>query len=609
MIFHVKFITPTLLLILGGVLCTNNNAFSQGISSGKIQEAIAICREKLSIDPLFPKVQHSLAQLLDSLLEHENNDTSESDRDRVLEVIQLYHDVGQPSIETDEKRVPPPRIRFESLMRAATLSRDVLFDTRKAIQYFLTAIGIEGLDDPSLIEVFDQVMPLLLRNEVTDDEVVSSVVTTSTGELHNFVIDEKHLENYLQTALRLCEYMSARCPNESIVDDYKGATLRKMQKPQLAYKSYERAMLKAKQQYFDCPMTDLDGQECIPKLIIFIRSSIAAAAAGRTMDLVDSDEQLSFLNEAENAASEALRSMSNLGEGAKKALMEQLVELYNNMGITEKNRENYDRAYVFFRRSLDMKPDDGHALVQLASIENKTSHDNYDIISQAKSLNAEYISGLFDGYSTRFESELVDKLHYRGHEYVHDSMKSALTLTNKPFASVKHIVELGCGTGLLGNLIASEMPSTILHGVDISQRMIDIARERKTSAGAGVYSNVVHGDALEYLSTLARKSCDCILASDVFIYIGDISDILRESSKCLVDSGIIVFTVESFDENSLSELGLRLLKSGRFGHSKKYVYHVANENGFKVHSWRDCVLRQQGGADVNGAVVVLVKSH
>ena len=466
------------------------------------------------------------------------------------------------------------------------------------------------MDDSSLIEVFDQVMPLLLRKEVTDDEAISTmIITSSTGDLKNFVIDENHLDNYLQTALRLCEYMSARCPNDSIVDDYKGATLRKMQKFHLAYKSYEQAMLKAKQQYFDCPMNDLDGQEYIPKLIIFIRSSIVAVAAGRTMDLVDSDEQLSFLNEAENAASMVLRSMGNLEEGAKEALIEQLVELYNNMGITEKNRENYDQAYVFFRRALDMKPDDGHALVQLASIEDKTSHDNYDTIWQTKSLNAEYISGLFDGYSTRFESELVDKLHYRGHEFVHDAMKSSLTLTNKPFDAVKQIIELGCGTGLLGNLIAREMPSAILHGVDISQRMVDIARERKTSAGTGVYSKVVHGDALEYITSLDEKSCDCILAADVFIYIGDISHVLKESSKCLVDSGIVVFTVESYHENSLSEFGLRLLKSGRFGHSKKYIHHVAKENGFKVQSWEDCVLRQQGGADVNGAVVVLVKLH
>jgi predicted TPR repeat methyltransferase len=136
--------------------------------------------------------------------------------------------------------------------------------------------------------------------------------------------------------------------------------------------------------------------------------------------------------------------------------------------------------------------------------------------------------------------------------------------------------------------------------------MAEVSRARKTAAGKSVYSSVIHGDALQYLATLDRNSQDCILASDVFIYIGDISQVLSESSKCLVDSGIVAFTVESLHDSS--EFGLRLLKSGRFGHSKKYIQKVADENGFKLLSWDECVLRQQGGADVNGATVVLVKS-
>jgi predicted TPR repeat methyltransferase len=92
----------------------------------------------------------------------------------------------------------------------------------------------------------------------------------------------------------------------------------------------------------------------------------------------------------------------------------------------------------------------------------------------------------------------------------------------------------------------------------------------------------------------------------VFIYIGDVSLVLNAASKCLVDSGIVVFTVESCDNDS-SASGMRLLKSGRFGHSKKYIENVSGKNGFKVLTWTDCVLRQQGGIDVKGAVVVLMK--
>lgn len=137
--------------------------------------------------------------------------------------------------------------------------------------------------------------------------------------------------------------------------------------------------------------------------------------------------------------------------------------------------------------------------------------------------------------------------------------------------------------------------------------MVEASRERQTYKETNVYSNVAHGDAVQFLSTLNETSCDAILASDVFIYIGDLSEILKESYKSLVDSGIVAFTVESLEDSS-SDSGLRLLKSGRFGHSKTYIERVAGEHGFKIYSWNDCVLRQQGGADVNGATVVLVKA-
>ena len=120
-------------------------------------------------------------------------------------------------------------------------------------------------------------------------------------------------------------------------------------------------------------------------------------------------------------------------------------------------------------------------------------------------------------------------------------------------------------------------------------------------------------DAAQYLSTLERQSIDCVVASDVFIYIGDISAVLQESSKCLVQGGLIAFTVESYGDNqdsnnvgdSDNKPGLRLLPSGRFGHSKSYISNLAMTEGFEVASWKDCVLRKQGGQDVKGAAIVL----
>ena len=68
------------------------------------------------VDPDNTKIQHSLAQLLDSQI----STTADQSIDTSLvdEVLQLYLGVGQPSLSTidTQKRLPPARIRFESLI-------------------------------------------------------------------------------------------------------------------------------------------------------------------------------------------------------------------------------------------------------------------------------------------------------------------------------------------------------------------------------------------------------------------------------------------------------------------------------------------------------------
>ena len=82
------------------------------------------------------------------------------------------------------------------------------------------------------------------------------------------------------------------------------------------------------------------------------------------------------------------------------------------------------------------------------------------------------------------------------------------------------------------------------------------------------------------------------------------ANLLEESSKCLVNDGLVGFTLES-NQGTKTDSGFRLLPSGRFGHSRAYIDEVAKLNGFEVLSWKESVLRTQGGADVSGAVVVL----
>ena len=576
----------------------SNAAAQEKPATNKIHEAIDICREKLKVDPHLTKVQHSLAQLLDSQISYEQPDES-----MVNEVINLYYAVGLPPPDVTGKRLPPANIRFESLVRAATIANDILFDSKKTISLYTLALELDGLDEKSMIAVFEMVMPLLLSSVIEDRDV-----TISPDSSINYSSNQQSLQN----ALHLCNKVSVRCPNEPVVDEYTGATLRKMKNSQNAYQSYHQAMAKSKQLYLTCKASSNDNNECIAFLTNYVKTCILVSAAGREVG-VDSKEQMRWLTEAEAHALPFLKNdlgEDDIDQSVLESTRNVIVDLYNNMGIVEKKRGGkraLKSARTFFLKALEVKHNDGHALVQLASIEGDKEDE---VVANSKKLDAEYVSALFDGYSSRFESELVDVLEYKGHYLVYDSLQASWKGFRKSPSTIQRIVDLGCGTGLLGELVANDMPWVELHGVDISQRMTDISRQRKSKSGNNVYTTVENGDAAEYLASMESKPVDCVLASDVFIYIGDISRILEESSMCLVENGLVGFTIERYEnpKQKSESPGLKLLQSGRFGHSKAYIHNLASANGFEVSTWKDCTLRKQGGTDVKGAVVILKKS-
>ena len=82
--------------------------------------------------------------------------------------------------------------------------------------------------------------------------------------------------------------------------------------------------------------------------------------------------------------------------------------------------------------------------------------------------------------------------------------------------SLGSILDLGCGTSLTGEK-NSASHCTNLEGIDLSKNMLEIAKSRN------VYDKLDHVDIVEYLSN-AMLDFDYFIATDVFIYVGDLSE-------------------------------------------------------------------------------------
>src|SRR5580765_5846418 len=203
---------------------------------------------------------------------------------------------------------------------------------------------------------------------------------------------------------------------------------------------------------------------------------------------------------------------------------------------------------------------------------------------------AALVAELFDGLAERFEKHLVGRLQYRVPHRVAD-----IVLDRYPRRRFD-LLDLGCGTGLLG-LCLGRLDGDLV-GVDLSARMLDQA------APLGIYSELRQGDALAELRDTPAARYDCIAACDVFIYVGDLSDLIPAAFRALRPGGTLVFSCE---EAHAAEGELRLRASGRYAHSRASIASLCRDAGFVDCTFEDIVRRLEADSPIAGYIATAEK--
>ena len=89
--------------------------------------------------------------------------------------------------------------------------------------------------------------------------------------------------------------------------------------------------------------------------------------------------------------------------------------------------------------------------------------------------------------------------------------------------------------------------------------MIEQARSKN------VYDRLIHGDIVDYLST-AKLDFDYFVATDVFIYVGKLTDVFHLIKSRNKRAGHLAFSTEHTERE-----GFFLETSGRYSHSRAYI--------------------------------------
>jgi len=108
-----------------------------------------------------------------------------------------------------------------------------------------------------------------------------------------------------------------------------------------------------------------------------------------------------------------------------------------------------------------------------------------------------------------------------------------------PQLSNKRVLDLGCGTGRFSFLFEKENPLSVL-GVDISESMLSIAREKAKSRGSEV--KFIQAD-ISKPDMYINKKFDFIFSSTTFHYIKDIKGLFCNIFGALDNNGVCIVSL------------------------------------------------------------------
>jgi predicted TPR repeat methyltransferase len=258
----------------------------------------------------------------------------------------------------------------------------------------------------------------------------------------------------------------------------------------------------------------------------------------------------------------------------------ELAEAWSQLAHVQRDMGQTAQAIVGYQRAMQLGADPELHRYYLAALSPQQPVVNAPAV---------YVQTLFDQYANDFEAHLVGQLGYQGHRVLLEQ------LPVPPGTRFERVWDLGCGTGLCGQLIRPRAEH--LSGVDLSSAMLDKAR------ALGVYDKLHAQELVDFLKQGAEL-VDLVLAADVFIYVGHLEAVFEALGSRVRPGGWLAFTVEEADPGQAVQLHSTL----RFAHALTYLQGLAAQHGWQWARMHRAPLRLDQANPLMGAYVYLQKT-
>jgi predicted TPR repeat methyltransferase len=243
-----------------------------------------------------------------------------------------------------------------------------------------------------------------------------------------------------------------------------------------------------------------------------------------------------------------------------------------------------EAALICFRAHLQRHPDDDEgAILWLAALGGEPMPDR---------ASDRHLDRLYTNRASNWDEKALSDNGYYGAKMV------ATMLARMSGSEKLDIVDLGCGTGLVGELLA-DMARTLI-GVDASLPMLERARAKRR------YQHLEHGDLIAFMRQ-HPDCCDAITCAATLIHFGNLRPAFEAAASSLRGQGLFVMTLFPNDnEDEVSVIGLDgWIQGGCFKHGRNYIRQLAESTGFVVEAIENDIHEYRKDEQVMGLVVAL----
>ncbi|MDB5413477.1 MAG: methyltransferase protein [Rubritepida sp.] len=208
----------------------------------------------------------------------------------------------------------------------------------------------------------------------------------------------------------------------------------------------------------------------------------------------------------------------------------------------------------------------------------------------------QYVTEIFDGYATRFEKSLF-ALGYRTPGVMLQMIEAHHPGLAEGRVRLGDVLDLGCGTGLMGAALHDLLGGRLV-GVDLSQRMLDAAGEKR------IYTELRRAEIVAAMEQDETQYTLVVLA-DVLCYFGALERSFAAARARLAPGGVMLFSIEAGEPGTT----WTLTGNARYQQSAEYVRAAMAQSGLVASEFREEVLRFENGEPVKGFIVLAALGH